>query len=92
MKNSEWKKYKSNGLDFEIYSPSGIEYYCATNLQLNHDSSDSRHAIVISPLAGHNGDYIAIQFRDLPSDVPEDFCDNVTLPSHGGLAHAHRVS
>lgn len=94
MKNREWKQFRTNGLDFEIYpqdpDDDDTEYYCAIQ-EFKHESGKSNHMIVISPLAGHNGEYIAIQFSDLTSRADADVCENVSLPSHGGLAHAHVV-
>ena len=90
MKNPEWKKFKTNGLDFNIYEQGEIEYYCATQ-EFKHEKKGSNHMIVISPLSGHEGENIAIQFTDLTGEVSDDICENVTLPSHGGLAHAHAV-
>jgi hypothetical protein len=53
-----------------------------------------KHLLVISKMAHQNGneadqDRITIEYEHAPNGNPNRLCENVVLPSHGGLAHAH---
>lgn len=91
LRNSEWKSaVDSNGTitfhKFEKNRPDGsgpVNYLCNKGVGLG----GLKHLIVISPQVSHP-DQIAIQWMHNENDKK---CDDIVLPSHGGLAHAHAV-
>jgi hypothetical protein len=88
MKNPGWNQYgSSKPLVFLRYPwPSPTTQYLCKVATFQGDS----HLIVISRMAGHEETQIVIQY-DHATKNSQGQCDNVTLPSHGGLAHAHAV-
>lgn len=87
MKNPGWRE---NGhprtIVFTRYpSAEDTRYLCAVAV-----FQGVHHLIAISPMAEHKKQQIVIQYDHAMSANPEQ-CENVTLPSHGGLAHAHAV-
>ena len=86
MKNRDWRDY-----DFESLVKGQTPYLCG-KVSLKHKDTEhpghpwQDHRVVISQENSGDTENILIQ-----SDVWTDGtnCNNVTLPSHGGLAHAH---
>ena len=99
MKNGSWKKGDGSKrtLHFKRYPDAdSTEYLC----KIAKFKSET-HIIVISRMAEQNPPQIAIQYDHVPDNYRgnhqdeenenEPLCEEVTLQSHGGLAHAHAV-
>ena len=87
MNNPGWRE---NGnprtIVFRRYPASDtVQYLCAVEaFQGDH------HLIAISAMAEQPEDQIVIQYMHAENANPNQ-CTNLTLASHGGLAHAHAV-
>ena len=86
MKNRDWRDY-----DFEALMKGQTPYLCG-KVSLKHKGSDEHGhpwqdpRIVISQENSSDSDNILIQADEW---IEGTNCNNVSIPSHGGLAHAH---